>query len=77
MKAKPTSKMLGSSKERAKARSHQHMVMPLYPSKDFKAYVADQKRKGLLRRYWKDLPKMWREELRFRREFEDALNGAA
>ena len=59
------------------AGSQQRVVMPLYPSKDFEAYVADQKRKGLMRRYWKDLPKMWEEELKFRREFEDALNGAA
>lgn len=57
--------------------SSNERVMPLYPSKDFKAYVADQKRKGLMRRYWKNLPKMWEEELNFRREIEDALNGAA
>ena len=55
----------------------QRMVRPLYPSKDYAEYVADQKRKGLMRRHWKDLPKMWDEELKFRREFEDALNGAA
>ena len=50
------------------------LVRPLYPSRDYKEYCADQKRKGLMRRYWKDLPEMWKEELAFRRELEDALN---
>lgn len=52
-------------------------VTPLYPSKDFDAYAADQKQKGLLRRYWKDLPNMWEDELKFRREFEDSIKGTA
>lgn len=49
-------------------------TLPLYPSKDFKSYVAYQKRKGLMRRYWKGLPAMWEQELKFRREFESSLN---
>lgn len=69
--------MKPNSKPKTGRRCLQRVVRPLYPSKDYAEYVADQKRKGLLRRYWKDLPKMWEEELKFRREFEDALNGVA
>lgn len=54
--------------------SLERVVRPLYPSRDYREYCADQKRKGLTRRHWKDLPEMWKEELAFRRELEDALN---
>ena len=50
------------------------MSKPLYPSKDFEEFCAHQKQKGLKREFWKDLSKMWEEELDFRKEFEDALN---
>ena len=49
-------------------------VCSFYLCKNYAQYVAEQKRKGLVRRRWKDLPKMWKEELRFRREFEGAIN---
>ncbi len=47
---------------------------PLYPSNDYAEYCAHQKRKGLMRRFWKDLPKMWKKELAFRRSLECAIN---
>ena len=47
-----------------------------YDTVDYQAYVKAQKADGLQRRYWKDLPKMWRNELRFRKELEDALRQA-
>ena len=47
---------------------------PLYPSKDYQEFCDHQKAKGLRKRYWKDLPKMWKKELEFREELEDALN---
>lgn len=46
---------------------------PLYPSSNYKEFVADQKLKGLRRKNWKDLPKMWKEELSFRKELEKCL----
>lgn len=44
---------------------------PLYPTSSYKEFVAYQKLKGLSRKNWKDLPKMWEEELSFRKEIEN------
>lgn len=49
-------------------------IRPLYSSNNYKEFCNRQKLKGLERRYWKSLPKMWKEELKFRNEFENALN---
>ena len=49
---------------------------PLYDSADFSEYCAEQKRKGLRRSLWRTLPQMWEEELKFRAEFEGAINKA-
>lgn len=49
-------------------------IDPLYPSKDYKEFVDYHKQKGLSRNHWKDLPKMWEDELQFRREMNEALN---
>lgn len=48
-------------------------IKPFYESLEYAEYVAEQKRKGLLKRYWKDLPQMWLAVLEFRREYECAL----
>ena len=50
------------------------LFKPLYPSESYEVYVDYQKRKGLKRQFWKDLPRMWQEELRFRQELEDVVN---
>lgn len=42
---------------------------PLYSSNSYEAFVELQKAKGLEKKYWQDLPKMWAEELEFRKEF--------
>jgi hypothetical protein len=49
-------------------------IDPLYPSTNYKKFVEYHKRKGLKRKYWKDLPRMWKEELQFRQEIDDTLN---
>ena len=46
---------------------------PHYDSRDYNEYVEEQKAKGLQRKYWRNLPKMWEEELRFRTGLEAAL----
>jgi hypothetical protein len=46
---------------------------PLYNSKDFEEFCEAQKTKGLHPKYWCELPRLWQEELDFRKELEDAL----
>jgi len=46
---------------------------PHYDTEDYREYVRFQKADGLKKKHWKDLPKMWEEELRFRKDFENAL----
>ena len=49
-------------------------MKPLYSSDDYESFCEYEKQKGLDKKYWKNLPEMWREELRFRKEFEECLN---
>lgn len=49
-------------------------MKPLYPSDSYETFVELQKAKGLKKKYWQDLPKMWAEELEFRKELEEAIN---
>ena len=49
-------------------------IKPIYLSDDYTSFVELQKRKGLKPECWKDLPKMWEEELEFRKEYEEAIN---
>lgn len=52
-------------------------IKPHYASNDYRAFVKAEKAKGLQRKYWPDLPKMWLEELKFRHEIESALRSFA
>lgn len=48
-------------------------IKPLYDTKSYSEYVKTQKKRGLRREFWPDLPKMWKKELKFRRGLERAL----
>ena len=48
-------------------------VKPLYASNDYESFVKEEKQKGLMRAYWKDLPNRWKKELARRRNFEESL----
>jgi hypothetical protein len=47
---------------------------PLYAANNYKEFVAWQKQKGLRKKYWKDLPEMWKNEKESRAEFEALFN---
>lgn len=46
---------------------------PLYQSNSFEEFSKNQKLAGLRKEFWKDLPKMWERELKFRKKLEKAL----
>jgi hypothetical protein len=72
-----TQKSKRKQERKKERRSLNGVVKLLYPSNNYTEYCEHQKRKGLMRKYWKDLPNMWRNELKFRRELEGALNDFA
>lgn len=45
-----------------------------YDTHTYEEFAALEKQRGLDERYWDDLPKMWENELLFRKELEDAVN---
>ena len=46
---------------------------PAYSSNNYEDFCQCEKEKGLRRDLWHTLPQMWKEELKFRAEFEEAL----
>jgi len=49
-------------------------VKPWYRSKKYIDFCEEQKQRGLQKKYWKELSKMWKAEQEFRKDFEAALN---
>lgn len=49
-------------------------MKPLYSTENYEDFCEYQKSKGLDKKYWNNLPQMWKEEQEFREEFEKAIN---
>lgn len=49
------------------------MAKPIYNSETFDEFCESEKARGLHPALYSQLPEMWKEELAFRKEFEESL----